>query len=94
MQDDLDRRTTLIGMGAVGLSAAACGAQTPKGSRKLGYAIVGLGSYATRQIMPQFENCRHSRLTALVSGTPAKLQQFGDDGGGLDDLLEIVQHQQ
>jgi len=79
MTDHIDRRTTLIGMGAVGLTAAACGsAQVPPPGRKLGYAIVGLGSYATRQIMPQFENCRFSRLTALVSGTPAKLDQYGD----------------
>jgi len=77
--DLIDRRETLIGMGALGLSAAACGAQVPGTDRKLGYAIVGLGSYATRQIMPQFENCRRSRLTALVSGTPAKLEQYGDE---------------
>jgi glucose-fructose oxidoreductase len=26
-------------------------------SRKIGYAIVGLDSYATRQIMPNFSGC-------------------------------------
>ena len=78
MSDRIDRRTTLLGMSAVGLTAAACGsAQVPPSGRKLGYAIVGLGSYATRQIMPQFKNCRHSRLTALVSGTSAKLEEYG-----------------
>jgi predicted dehydrogenase len=80
MSERIDRRTTLLGMGAVGLTAAACGsAQVPPQGRKLGYAIVGLGYYATRQIMPQFKNCRHSRLAALVSGTPAKLEQYGDE---------------
>jgi len=78
--DLIDRREAMIGIGAAGLTAAACGsAQVPPSGRKLGYAIVGLGSYATRQIMPQFENCRYSRLTALVSGTPAKLEQYGDE---------------
>lgn len=77
MSERIDRRTTLIGIGAVGLAASACGSAQPPRGRKLGYAIVGLGSYATRQIMPQFKNCTHSRLAALVSGTPAKLEQYG-----------------
>ena len=81
MSDLIDRRTTLAGIGAVGLTAAACGSAQvpPQQGRKLGYAIVGLGGYATRQIMPQFKNCRHSRLAALVSGTPAKLAEYGDE---------------
>ena len=37
-------------------------------ARKLGYAIVGLGQYGLRTILPQFANCTHSRVTALVSG--------------------------
>lgn len=80
MTDDLDRRATLVGIGALGLSAAACGsAQVPAAGRKLGYAMVGLGYYATRMIMPRFADCKHARLAALVSGTPAKLGQFGDE---------------
>jgi len=80
MTHELDRRTTLAGIGALGLSAAACGsAQVPAPGRKLGYAIVGLGYYATRMIMPRFAECKYSRLTALVSGTPAKLEQYGDE---------------
>lgn len=49
--------------------------------RKIGYAVVGLGYYATKQIMPNFANCEHSRLVALVSGTPAKLEQYGAEYG-------------
>ena len=78
--DVLDRRSALVGIGAAGLSAAACGATQGTGSgRRLGYAMVGLGYYATRMIMPRFADCKHSRLTALVSGTPEKLQRFGDE---------------
>ena len=74
----LDRRTAIGGLGAAAVTAAA-GAQiaSNRGGRKLGYAIVGLGYYATRMIMPQFANTEHSRLTGLVSGTPAKLEKFG-----------------
>ena len=76
----LDRRSAISGLGSAALAAAA-GAQLAgdRNRRKLGYAIVGLGYYATRMIMPQFVNCAHSRLTALVSGTPSKLEQYGSD---------------
>lgn len=73
-----DRRSVIAGLGgitALALAGSSACAQTPK--RKLGYAVVGLGGYATNQIMPQFANCAHSALVALVSGTPAKLEKFG-----------------
>jgi predicted dehydrogenase len=81
---DVNRRGALTVLGGVSVGAAAAAAQLGGGSdgrRKLGYAIVGLGYYATRIIMPQFANCRLSRLTALVSGTPEKLQRYGAEYG-------------
>jgi predicted dehydrogenase len=68
-----------IGAGVVAgvLSSSACAA----GTRKLGYAVVGLGSYATRQIMPRLKDCEFAELRALVSGTPAKLERYGSDYG-------------
>jgi len=79
MMADWNRRTVLQGIGA-GLAGSALidPAQAQNGpKRKLGYAVVGLGSYATRQIMPQFKNCEYARLVALVSGTPEKLERYG-----------------
>ncbi|WP_375270630.1 Gfo/Idh/MocA family protein [Sphingomonas sp.] len=76
---DYSRRGVLQGIGA-GLASTALvnGARAQAAQpRKLGYAIVGLGSYATKQIMPQFRNCEHARLIALVSGTPEKLERYG-----------------
>jgi glucose-fructose oxidoreductase len=49
--------------------------------RKFGYAVVGLGSYAVNQIMPRFAGCEHSKLVALVSGTHAKLEKYGEQYG-------------
>ena len=76
---DLGRRDLLAGAAAT-LAATAGSAQTAPG-RKLGYAIVGLGSYGVRTILPQFANCTHSRVTALVSGDRTKAlataQQYG-----------------
>jgi glucose-fructose oxidoreductase len=75
----------LLGLGGVSVAAAALAvprlARGRREGRKVGYAIVGLGYYATRIIMPEFANCRSSRLTALVSGTPEKLHQYGREYG-------------
>ena len=40
--------------------------------KKLGYAIVGLGSLSINQILPAFAKCEKSKVTALVSGDAAK----------------------
>lgn len=80
-----DRRDILRGIGAglaIGLgSTASARALAREKGRKLGYAVVGLGYYATQQIMPQFKNCEFAKLTALVSGTPEKLTRYGAEYG-------------
>jgi predicted dehydrogenase len=77
------RRDILSGLGlglvAGTLPRAAWSREKP--ARKLGYAIVGLGSYATRQIMPRLKDCEFAQLTALVSGTPEKLERYGAEYG-------------
>jgi predicted dehydrogenase len=51
--------------------------------KKLGWAIVGLGSLAINQILPAFAKCEKSKVTALVSGHPDKAsklaQRYGVD---------------
>jgi glucose-fructose oxidoreductase len=44
--------------------------------KKLGWAIVGLGSLAINQILPAFARCEQSRVTALVSGHPDKARKL------------------
>ncbi len=70
---DFARRDIILSAAALALSSAACGAARP--DRKLGYAIVGLGSYGLDVIIPQFANCTHSRLAAVVSGDPVKAKR-------------------
>jgi len=58
--------------------------QTPMNSsdqKKVGFAIVGLGKYATEQIMPNFRDCEHARLAALVSGSPDKARKLAAEYG-------------
>ena len=76
---DLNRRGLVLAAGSA-ITASAVGlpvlAATPQ--RKLGYAVVGLGGYGLGVIIPQFKNCQHSKLVALVSGDPAKARQDFD----------------
>jgi len=45
-------------------------------ARKLGVALVGLGSLATNQIAPALQKTRNCRLAAIVTGTPSKAETW------------------
>jgi predicted dehydrogenase len=64
----------LISHVAAGAAAAQRVPEPP--GRKLGWAIVGLGSLAINQILPAFAKCETSKVTALVSGSPEKAQKL------------------
>ncbi|WBO85321.1 Gfo/Idh/MocA family oxidoreductase [Hymenobacter yonginensis] len=49
--------------------------------QKLGFAIVGLGKFAQQQMMPAFKECKHARITALVSGSPDKARKLAREYG-------------
>src|SRR5689334_18347759 len=63
-----------------------------KPSRKIRYAVVGLGHIAQRAVLPAFAHARsNSELSALVSSDDQKLRQLGrtygvDVRGHYDDL--------
>ena len=44
--------------------------------KKLGWAIVGLGSLSIHQILPVFDVCEKSKVVALVSGHPDKANKL------------------
>jgi len=44
--------------------------------RKLGIALVGLGSYATNQLAPGLQQTQYCRLAGIVTGTPGKAEQW------------------
>ena len=81
----VSRRNLLIGLGAVSAGAVALTAPAIlKGRRrdkKLGYAIVGLGSYGLGRIIPEMANTTRSRLAAVVSGDPAKARRVAAEHG-------------
>ncbi len=59
---EFERRDILRSAAAMTAALAAPALAAPP--RKLGYAIVGLGSYGLGVIIPQLANCTHSRLAA------------------------------
>jgi len=44
--------------------------------KKLGWAVVGLGSLSINQILPAFANCEKSKVVAFVSGHPDKASKL------------------
>ena len=75
------RHFVLAAGGAIAATAVGSGALAQPAGRKLGYAIVGLGGYGLGVIIPQFKNCQHSRLVALVSGDPVKAKRVAAEYG-------------
>lgn len=50
-------------------------------SKKLGIALVGLGSYSTHQLAPALQQTKHCYLAGIVTGTPAKEKVWADKYG-------------
>lgn len=90
---ELERRQLLFGMGAVSLAATpltAAMAQKAEGQpllgdpalpetpgKKMGWAIVGLGSFAIGQVIPGFADAKRSKIAAFVSGNAQKARDLG-----------------
>jgi predicted dehydrogenase len=72
----MQRRPFLATLGATAAAfTTGARAQEPAG-KKLGWALVGLGSLSTNQIAPAFAKSKHCRLAAIVTGTPAKAEAW------------------
>ncbi len=75
---DLTRRSFLQGVGAVAVTGLPI-EQEP--TKKIGWAILGLGGYATNQILPRFKDCSLSRPVAVISGSPDKAKRIAAQYG-------------
>ena len=66
-------KTVSVATGAAALgSVAISSAQEISAGKKLGFALVGLGSLSTNQIAPALQKTKNCRLAGIVTGTPAK----------------------
>ena len=83
---EITRRRFITRVGQGVLAANAAGTLLPHAQaqlrvpdppgKKLGWAVVGLGSLAINQILPAFATCEKSRVVALVSGHPDKAHKL------------------
>lgn len=71
MNIPLTRRPFMKTVLGATLASGVARAAEPEG-RKLGWALVGLGSLSTNQIAPALQKTKHARLAAVVTGTPEK----------------------
>ncbi len=69
-----------IGGGLLKPASAQLRVPDPPG-KKLGWAIVGLGSLSINQILPAFAKCEKSKVVALVSGHPDKANKLAQRYG-------------
>ncbi|HYP16884.1 MAG TPA: Gfo/Idh/MocA family oxidoreductase [Opitutus sp.] len=46
------------------------------GGKKLGVALLGLGSYAQHQLAPALRETKHCRLAGIITGTPGKIERW------------------
>ncbi|MDB5758080.1 MAG: gfo/Idh/MocA family oxidoreductase [Burkholderia sp.] len=60
-------------------------------SERVGYAVVGLGRLTVGRLLPALAKCKHSRLTALVSGDRAKAQKLARQHGLGDQAIYSYQ---
>jgi predicted dehydrogenase len=75
---------------ALGASLATLSARAQEASpagKKLGWALVGLGSLSTNQIAPALLKSQHSQLAAVVTGTPEKGVKWREKYGLAEDKV-------
>jgi glucose-fructose oxidoreductase len=89
----VNRREMIVATGGIAAAAALAGkGQAADTDRKLGYAIVGLGTYGLKVIIPQFVNCTNSKLVAVVSGDPEKAKRVAAQYGLPDHAIYNYQN--
>lgn len=83
-------KTVSRGVGGVALAAAstpvASAAMSPPADT-LGVALVGLGNYATGQLAPALQETEFCELTGIVTGTPAKEDEWQSEYGIPDENI-------
>jgi predicted dehydrogenase len=72
-------RNVSLGLGAAALSPSLLSfIRSAKPGKKLGVALVGLGSYATNELAPAFQFTKNCHLAGIVTGTPAKAKIWSE----------------
>jgi predicted dehydrogenase len=73
---DFLKTTSLAAASVPFMGAFAASLRAAEPERKLGFALVGLGSLSTHQIAPALQKTKFCRLAGIVTGTPAKAEKW------------------
>jgi predicted dehydrogenase len=85
---ELKRRPFIkTALGASLSTLAARAEEAPPVGKKLGWALVGLGSLSTNQIAPALLKSKYSQLAAVVTGTPEKGVKWREKYGLAEDKV-------
>ena len=71
----------LVGSAVIGTMPLARGFYSGQEKKKLGIALVGLGSYSTYQLAPSLQDTEYCYLAGIVTGTKAKEKDWQDKYG-------------
>ncbi|RMG25113.1 MAG: gfo/Idh/MocA family oxidoreductase [Bacteroidetes bacterium] len=75
-------RQAALGLGAAALAGSPLPALGKSAQeKKLGVALVGLGSYSTHKLAPAFAHTQYCRLAGIVTGTPDKAKKWREQYG-------------
>ncbi len=70
------KTTVSAALAAPFISTAVTRALAAAAEKKIGFALCGLGSLSTHQIAPALQKTRNCRLAGIITGTPAKAEQW------------------
>lgn len=78
---------TIIGCGpkSAAPSTSPVPASEPAKARKLGIALLGLGSYSKGQIAPSLQFTKHCELRGIITGSPEKIPVWQKEHGIKDE---------
>lgn len=78
---------TIIGCGTKSSApeTATAPASAPEKGRKLGVALLGLGSYSREQIAPSLQFTKHCELRGIITGSPEKIPEWQKKYGIKDE---------
>jgi predicted dehydrogenase len=74
--NDHSRRQFIIQSTALAAASTISTLGVAQTQRKLGVALVGLGSLSTNQIAPALQKTRNCKLAGIVTGTPSKAEEW------------------
>lgn len=58
------------------IGALTAAAQKIEPTRKIGFALAGLGTLSTNQLAPALQKTKFCKLTGIITGTPAKAEHW------------------